>query len=182
MGKERGDDGRDEGSRMKTLAAALAVILAFAGLVVYAPHYLFYADAPRRADAVVLFLGNEYRERRAEAVKLMAEGYAGYLVIPAYGRVAEAGKHGEASRNVVPSRPSHYPVVYEDTHIEIIEAKRLMDGRGLTSAIFVVPLTTCGGLSSSATGSSPEEPISPPSFRPVSRSEKRVSGSSTSRR
>jgi len=122
---------------MKTLAAALAVILAFAGLVVYAPHYLFYADAPRRADAVVLFLGNEYRERRAEAVKLMAEGYAGYLVIPAYGRVAEAGKHGEASRNVVPSRPSHYPVVYEDTHIEIIEAKRLMDGRGLTSAIFV---------------------------------------------
>ena len=122
---------------MRTFAAAVVVILAFAGLVVYAPSYLFYADPPRKSDAVVLFLGNEYKERRAEAVKLMAEGYAAHLVIPAYGRVAEAGKHGEASRNVVPSRPSHYPVVYEDTHIEVIEAKMLMDRNGLTSAIFV---------------------------------------------
>ncbi|OPY00909.1 MAG: hypothetical protein A4E60_02047 [Syntrophorhabdus sp. PtaB.Bin047] len=122
---------------MRTFTAAVVVILAFAGLVVYAPSYLFYADPPRRADAVVLFLGNEYRERKAEAVKLIGEGYAVYLVIPAYGRVVEAGKHGDPMRNAVPSRPSHYPVVYEDTHIEIIEAKRLMDGKGLTSAIFV---------------------------------------------
>lgn len=122
---------------MRTFAAAVVVILAFAGLVVYAPSYLFYADPPRKSDAVVLFLGNEYKERRAEAVKLMGEGYAAYLVIPAYGRMVEAGKHGEASRNVVPSRPSHYPVVYEDTHVEIIEAKKLMDRKGLTSAIFV---------------------------------------------
>lgn len=122
---------------MRTFAAAIAVVMAFAGLVVYAPNYLLYADPPRKADAVVLFLGNEYRERRAEAVRLIEEGYAAYLVIPAYGRLVEATRHPEASRKVVPSRPSHYPAVYEDTHVEVLEAKRLMDGKGLTSAIFV---------------------------------------------
>ncbi|MDD3844719.1 MAG: ElyC/SanA/YdcF family protein [Syntrophorhabdaceae bacterium] len=122
---------------MRTFAAAIAVIVAFAGLVVYAPAYLLYADPPQKADAVVLFLGNEYKERRAEAIQLMGEGYASYLVIPAYGRVAQAHNHGDASRKVVPSRPPHYPIVYEDTHIEIIEAKKLMDTRGLSSAIFV---------------------------------------------
>jgi uncharacterized SAM-binding protein YcdF (DUF218 family) len=122
---------------MRTFTAAIAVIIAFAVLVVYAPNYLLYADPPRKADAVVLFLGNEYRERRAEAMQLMGDGYAAYLVIPAYGRVAGAGNHNEASRRAVPSRPPHYPAVYEDTHVEVLEAKKLMDNRGLTSAIFV---------------------------------------------
>lgn len=122
---------------MKTFSAAIVVLLIFAGLVVYAPSYLLYADPPQRADAVVLFLGKEFKERRAEAVELIREGYAAHLVIPAYGKVADAANHGEASRNAVPVRPPHYPVVYEDTHIEILEAKKLMDKQGLTSAIFV---------------------------------------------
>ncbi len=122
---------------MKSFSAAIAVLLTFAGFILYAPSFLFYADPPQRADAVVLFLGKEFKERRAEAVELMREGYAAYLVIPAYGKVAGAANHGEASRNAVPVRPPHYPVVYEDTHIEILEAKKLMDKQGLTSAIFV---------------------------------------------
>ena len=122
---------------MKSFLAAIAVLLIFAGLVVYAPRYLLYADPPQKSDAVVLFLGKEFKERRAQALELIRKDYAGYLVIPAYGKTAEAANHGEASRNAAPLRPAHYPVVYEDTHVEILEAKKLMDKQGLTSAIFV---------------------------------------------
>ncbi len=122
---------------MRTFAAAIAVLIIFAILFIQAPSYLVYSDQPRKADAVVLFLGNEYKERRAEAVRLIRDGYADYLLIPAYGKMAKATDLARASRNGVPSRPAHYPVVYEDTHIEVLEAKRLMDKEGLTSAIFV---------------------------------------------
>lgn len=122
---------------MRTFAASIVMLLAFAGLVVYAPNFLSYSDPPRKAQAVVLFLGLEYKERRAEALRLITEGYAAYLIIPAYGKVAQAPNHAEASRNAVASRPPGYPVVYEDTHVEILEARKLMDREGLTSAIFV---------------------------------------------
>ncbi len=122
---------------MKTLAAALFIIMIFAGLVVYAPNYLFYADVPQKSDAIVLFLGNEFRERKGEALKLIEEGYASYLVIPAYGRIVESSNHGAASKGAIASRPPRYPSAYEDTHVEIIEAKRLIDDKGLKSVIFV---------------------------------------------
>ncbi|MEN6616766.1 MAG: ElyC/SanA/YdcF family protein [Syntrophorhabdus sp.] len=122
---------------MKIFAAAIIIIFIFAGVVYYAPNYLVYADLPQKADTIVLFLGNEYRERRAEANRLIAEGYATHLLIPAYGKLAKAPDHRRATRNSVPSRPPGYPVVYEDTHVEILEAKKLMDRNGLKSAIFV---------------------------------------------
>lgn len=122
---------------MKALGAAIIVVLIFAGFVLYAPNYLFYADTPRKSDAVVLFLGNEFKERRSEAVKLVQEGYVNFFIIPAYGRLVEAQKHPEASKRVAPFRSIHYPSYYEDTHIEIIETKKLMDKKGLRSAIFV---------------------------------------------
>ncbi|MBP1747679.1 MAG: hypothetical protein H6Q52_218 [Deltaproteobacteria bacterium] len=122
---------------MRTYAAGIAVLFVFAVLFIRAPNYLVYSDKPQKADVVVLFLGSEYKERRAEAVRLIRDGYADYLLIPAYGKMAQAQDFGRASRSSVPSRPSHYPVVYEDTHIEVLEAKRLMDKEGLTSAIFV---------------------------------------------
>lgn len=122
---------------MRTIGAALFVILIFAVLVVFAPHYLFYADLPQRSDAIVLFLGNEFKERRSETLKLMEEGYASYFIIPAYGRIVEAVNHEAASKKAIASRPNKYPGAYEDTHVEIIEAKRLMDSKGLKSAILV---------------------------------------------
>lgn len=122
---------------MKILTITMIVILAFTSSIVYAPNYLFYNDSPRRSDAIILFLGNEFKERRMEVRKLIEDGYASYLIIPAYDRVVEAEKHHEASRGAVPSRPPSYPSYYEDTHIEIIEAKRIMDKKGLNSAIFV---------------------------------------------
>lgn len=122
---------------MKIFGATIIVVFIFAGIFYYAPHYLVYADPPQKADAVVLFLGNEYKERRAEANRLISEGYATYLLIPAYGRLAKVPDHRRATRNGIPLRPPGYPVVYEDTHVEILEAKKLMDKNGLKSAIFV---------------------------------------------
>ncbi len=122
---------------MKAFAAAIAVLIVLALLFVRAPVYLVYSEKPQKAEAVILFLGNEYKERRAEAVRLIRDGYADYLLIPAYGRLVKAPGLDRSSRNGIPSRPAHYPVVYEDTHIEVLEAKKLMDRNGLTSAIFV---------------------------------------------
>ena len=122
---------------MKVFAAAIAVLVVCAVLFVRAPTYLVCSDRPQKADAVVLFLGNEYRDRKAEAIRLIRDGYAEYLLVPAYGKLARVPDFERSWRNGSPSRPSHYPVVYEDTHIEVLEAKRLMDKEGLTSAIFV---------------------------------------------
>jgi len=122
---------------MKAFAVAICVLVLLAVLIVFAPHYLAYTDKPQKAEAVVLFLGNEYRQRRAEAVRLIQDGYADYLLIPAYGKITEAPDMGRTARNAIPSRRSHYPGIYEDTHIEVLEAKRIMDKKGLTSAIFV---------------------------------------------
>lgn len=122
---------------MRTFFASICVLIILAVLFVWAPNYLVYSDKPEKAEAVVLFLGNEYKERKAEAVRLIRDGYADHLLIPAYGKMAQVPDFERASRNGVPVRPPHYPVVYEDTHIEVIEAKKLMDKKGLTSAIFV---------------------------------------------
>jgi hypothetical protein len=56
-------------------------------LVLYAPHYLNYADPPIKADAIVLFIGPDLEARKKEANKLLDAGYANYLIIPAYGRI-----------------------------------------------------------------------------------------------
>ncbi len=136
MGAEAHRKGGHQG-QMRTFATAICVLAMLAVLFILAPDYLIYSDKPQKADAVVLFLGTEYRERKAEAVRLINDGYADYLIIPAYGKIAEAPNFERGSLMGVPSRPSHYPVVFEDTHVELLEAKRLMDGKGLTSAIFV---------------------------------------------
>ncbi len=122
---------------MKAFTIATVFLVIIAVFILRAPAYLAYSELPRKSDAVVLFLGNEYKERRAEAVHLIRNGYADYLLIPAYGKMVEAPNLERASRNVVPARPPQYPILYEDTHIEVLEAKKLMDKKGLKSAIFV---------------------------------------------
>lgn len=122
---------------MRIFATAIAVLLFFAFLFTRAPAYLSYSEKPRKADVVILFLGNEYRERKAEALRLIRDGYADYLLVPAYGKLLRAADLGRSTRNGAPLRPPHYPGFYEDTHIEVLEAKKIMDRNGLTSAIFV---------------------------------------------
>ena len=125
--------------------------------VLYAPYYLKYADQPIKADTVVLFIGPDSEVREKEANKLLEAGYADYLIIPAYNRIFMKIPRLPASidggggvklplsltlrngplkiKNTGPA--GKYPHFYENTHIEVLEAKRIMDRCGFEKANFV---------------------------------------------
>jgi len=111
-------------------------------MLYYGPPYLTYADKPLRSDAVVLFVGPDNKARQEDANRLMHEGYARYLFIPAYGRIMEASslstttgtKKANPKLIITGLKPRPY---FENTHVEVLEAKRMMEQYGLKSAIFV---------------------------------------------
>ena len=105
-------------------------------LALYAPHYLNYADQPAKADAVVLFLGKDIKARNMEAERLLSDGYANYLIIPALGQVISTSdkRPFQTKKSAATGR---YPNFYENTHIEVLEAKRIMDHSGFKKANFV---------------------------------------------
>jgi len=128
---------------------SFAIILAFiiAGIF-YAPYYLVRTDKPAKSDVIVLLIGSKFTPRKEEVFRLIKDGYARHLIIPAYGRVSDAGLFSgqPAQTNPKPAsslirgrivKPAHYPKYFEDTHIEILEAKKMMDKAGFKSAIFV---------------------------------------------
>jgi uncharacterized SAM-binding protein YcdF (DUF218 family) len=133
----------------------LALLLSLS--VFQAPSFLFISEAPVRADAVVLFVGGETGTREKEANQLIREGFADYLIIPATGQIMKRGPDGRLFRididlklktSSLKPRPqdellntSHLKLEtaawLENTHIEVLGAKRLMDNLGLRSALFV---------------------------------------------
>jgi hypothetical protein len=134
---------------LKKKAGCLAVTMLFLPtmFVLFGPGFLCTGDVPRKADAVVLFLGPGYDARFNEAKQLIKERYARYLLIPYYGQLFSADNAGGLVKldSILPShdlfqRNSSRPAStknYDSTHIEALEAKRMMDERGLQSAILV---------------------------------------------
>ncbi|KAF0189219.1 MAG: hypothetical protein FD168_1066 [Desulfobulbaceae bacterium] len=134
------------------LIRILLILAFFAMLLVavlfFAPGFLVHADKPVKADAVVLFSGPGQKHRLEEARRLMREGYAQVLIIPDFGIVSRAEENG-ALEPVAPelwrqdkqqkglSLMSSYPRYFESTHVEALEAKRILDRLGLRSAIMV---------------------------------------------
>jgi len=132
---------------------ALALLLGFAAF--YGPKYLAYADNPVKADAVVLFVGPGFHDRNKQARKLIEEGYAHYLLVPAIdtvGKGPSAFVHPDyvrdqlekLSHSVLGGSSGHGGLLhsegnalYQHTHLEIITAKRMMSEHGLKSALFV---------------------------------------------
>src|SRR5271157_178720 len=130
-------------SKKKMLTYFVVLCLAISCVALcYGPQYLTYADKPMNSDAIVLFVGTDSRARQEDANRLMTEGYARYLFIPAYGRITEAASLSspagtkKANPKLVISglKPRSY---FENTHVEVLEAKRMMEQYGLKSAIFV---------------------------------------------
>lgn len=130
-------------SKKKILTYFLVLFLAILFVALYyGPRYLIYADKPLRSDAVVLFVGPDNKTRQEDANRLMSEGYARYLFIPAYGRITEAASLSspagtkKANPKLIISglKPRPY---FENTHVEVLEARRMMEQYGLKSAIFV---------------------------------------------
>ena len=125
------------------LPALLLTLLA----LLAAPGLLFTGDLPRRADAVVLFVGPGNGNRMREAEQLIKEGYARYLLIPTWnelyaadpagGLVRIAGNRPRGSRLFRIRKAASYKNYYENTHIEALEAKRMLDDLGLSSALLV---------------------------------------------
>lgn len=132
---------------------ALAIPLALAAY--FAPRFLAYADKPVRSDAVVLFIGPGFSAREMEAWRLIKEGYARYLLIPARGVAGENSSAIFGSVGFLREMEKFYKsnpqgatgnmgtlftngkLPVQNTHLEILEAKRLMTERGLRTAIFV---------------------------------------------
>jgi len=126
------------------LVAALTFLLLF---VIVAPGFLFMENIPRKADAVILFVGPGNEARRDEARQLIKDGYAHFLLIPYSGEVFAANSSlGLVRLNCNQSREklfhrvwiaTTYKNYFENTHIETLEAKRMMDDLGLRSAMLV---------------------------------------------
>jgi len=126
------------------LAFVTALLTAF---ILYAPGFLVYADKPVEVDAVVLYSGPGQKHRLQEAYRLIADGYARYLIIPDFGIVSIAGENGDLEP-VAPEQwgqaqslrgpiPPLYRRYVESTHVEALEAKRILDRLGLHSALMV---------------------------------------------
>ncbi len=132
------------GARLVFVSAAILSVIA---LVLWsAPGFLTFAQPPRKSDAVVLFSGPGQEARLGEAKELIVEGYAKLLILPAHGEVYRLS--GNSLERVTPTqllrdrtmqirKVAFYSKHYENTHVEAIEAKRMMDELGLRSAILV---------------------------------------------
>ena len=125
----------------------LLIVATLVALIWYAPKYLTYSDQPIKSDVIVLFLGPDFDARKKEALKLIEEGYAQHLLIPAYGQIFDIhslSRIHASTRPLVNASPhsrlsafTHYPRFYEGTHIEMLKAKKMVDQAGFKSAIFV---------------------------------------------
>ncbi|MDA8133270.1 MAG: YdcF family protein [Desulfobacteraceae bacterium] len=102
--------------------------------------WLEYTEPPAPSDAVVLFVGPDYTERKKEAFQLLEEGYAARILIPAFNIIlTSADPKTPDTEFYLPAPPgwSRYPDYYENTHVELLEAKKMMDAAGHTSALLV---------------------------------------------
>jgi len=120
----------------------LLFIAVFFAVLHFAPLYLAYADKPVKSDAVVLFMGPDNKARQEDANRLISDGYARYLFIPALGKITDASSLSVAAGT---RRASTRPIIsglkprpyFENTHVEVLEAKRMLEKHALSSAIFV---------------------------------------------
>jgi len=131
-------------SKHRGLTIFILVCLMVIGLVIYSPQFLLYSTDYKKADAIIILLGPDFKARRKEANDLIQKGMADYLIIPAYHKTYGVSSEGKGTYLLPGSsslkknqNPSGYPKYYEDTHIELIEAQETMAHYGLKSAIFV---------------------------------------------
>jgi uncharacterized SAM-binding protein YcdF (DUF218 family) len=131
---------------MRLTTFVLVVIASFT-MIWYAPKYLTYADKPVKSDVIVVFVGHDFNARKKEAFKLIEEGYAQTLLIPGCGTninvltnsrmSASTSSPIHASTHPLVNASPHYSRYFENTHKEMLEAKKAIDKAGFRSAIFV---------------------------------------------
>ena len=129
----------------KILVVVILLLVLLGGFILYSPRFLLYSSEYKKANAIILILGPDFKARQKEAYRLINDGMADYLIIPAYHkiyRIYDKGTKKYLSPNLYSFKTDQKniaapPGFYEDTHLEIIEARKIMSGYGLNSAIFV---------------------------------------------
>ncbi|MBN2297892.1 MAG: hypothetical protein JXM72_04835, partial [Deltaproteobacteria bacterium] len=130
-------------NNLRFVSGTLLIIGAIAVIFLYAPGYLQYADKPGKSDCVILLLGPNTEARKKEAVQLIKDGYADLLIIPANNKILTASPEKSLqTKKVNPPleeidllKKTNFPV--ENTNIEILLARKIMDRFSFRSATFV---------------------------------------------
>jgi hypothetical protein len=127
-----------------TVIVLVLIVAVIAGGSFYAPGFLLYQTRCSKSDVIVLLLGPQFNARQRHALELMKNGMSEHLIIPAYHKVyrMDAGDlkllYGATREEVNQLKINKdLPSYYEDTHIELIEAKKIMKQYAWSSAIFV---------------------------------------------
>jgi DUF218 domain len=129
----------------KCLVILILILMILGGFILYSPRFLLYSSQYKKANAIILLLGPDFKARQKEAYRLINDGMADYLIIPAYHkayRIYDKGTMKYLSPNLdsfksVQKNVAVPPSFYEDTHLEIIDAQKVMSSYGLNSAILV---------------------------------------------
>ena len=128
----------------KIMPILMMLVAVLAAAIFYAPRFLAYSTDYAKADAIIILLGPVFSDREKHARDLVEKGMADFLFIPAYNKAYTVdhgrlkllpGKAGKNSENGTYN--SAAPRFYEDTHLELIAAKKTMERYGQKSAIFV---------------------------------------------
>jgi hypothetical protein len=142
--------------------APVLVIILIIGFML-APRYLVYADPPIKSDIIVQFPVPEMETMRRESMLLIGEGFSEYLCTPTSlslyrtnqdrtgltairfpDVVPTADLHGQRFETEINMayfeklrRDCRFPRYYENTHAEMLLAKKVMGACGFRKAIFV---------------------------------------------
>ena len=118
-------------------------------LIYYAPNYLLYKDLPEKSEVIVVLLGPAFEARKKEANRLLQKGFADYLIIPAYNQIFYLRNNEIITSelqmsffksNFKKKEESTYLTInrlMENTHLELLHAREMMDKASFKSAIFV---------------------------------------------
>jgi len=113
-----------------------------------APAFLVCERPLEKADCVMVMLGSEFEARKREAVSLIEKGVSDTLLVPAWRQVSRYGdwnlKALEKKTVAVAARPQvsvrlfgRRFDLYENTHLELLLAREMMEKLGLKSAVVV---------------------------------------------
>lgn len=96
---------------------------------------------------IIIIIVLDYKVREEEAYRLISDGYTNTLIIPAQKKIFNITIKGDESllqqsignkNSLTPKREGNQSHrFYENTHLELIAGKSMLDSLGFTSAIFV---------------------------------------------
>lgn len=128
----------------KIMIILIIVMVVLATGIFYAPGFLAYSTNCEKADVVIILLGPDFKARQKHAHDLIRKGMADCLMIPAYNKAYFFGRNNlnhdppkTVKSNIYEKNDPSVPWYYEDTHLELIAAKKTMKLYSQKSAIFV---------------------------------------------